>query len=77
MGNTINAQQIEDLKNNFLNDLRQARLDAHKKQTDIGVLDQCYVSFMEKNRKNPNLRTILKYLLSLGKTIKIVPIENI
>ncbi len=68
-----------DLKVALIGELIKARQEmgiSQKKLEELSGVKQPVIARMEKGVTSPQLDTILKLLLPLGKTLAVVPIEN-
>lgn len=55
---------------------RQEKGISQKKLEELSGVKQPIIARMEKGTTNPQIDTILKVLVPLGKTLTIVPLEN-
>ena len=55
---------------------RQEKGISQKKLEELSGVKQPVIARMEKGNTNPQLDTILKVLVPLGKTLAIVPLDN-
>ena len=68
-----------DLRVNLIGELIKARQErgiSQKKLEELSGVKQPIIARMEKGITSPQLGTVLKVLASLGKTLKVVPIES-
>ena len=68
-----------DLRVALIGELIQARQEkgrSQKKLEELSGVKQPVIARMEKGNTNPQLDTILKVLVPLGKTLAIVPLDN-
>lgn len=68
-----------DLRVSIITELIKARNEkkiTQKQLEELSGVKQPMLSRIEKNKTSPNLDTILKVLAPLGKTLKVVPIEE-
>lgn len=62
----------------LVGEMIQTRKDEHLSQRDleeISGIKQSVIARMESGRTDPHLSTILKLLVSMGKTLAVVPLE--
>lgn len=67
------------LRVDLISELIKARQEqgiSQKKLEELSGVKQPIISRMEKGSTSPQLETFLKVLAPLGKTLKVVPIEN-
>ncbi|MGD1822907.1 MAG: helix-turn-helix domain-containing protein, partial [Pleomorphochaeta sp.] len=63
----------------IISEIIKARNDkkiSQKKLEELSGVKQPIIARLETGKTNPRLDTLIKILAPLGKTIKIVPIEN-
>lgn len=68
-----------DLRVALIGELIKARQEkgiSQKKLEELSGVKQPVIARMEKGNTNPQLDTILKVLVPLGKTLAIVPLDN-
>ena len=68
-----------DLRADLINELIKARQEkgiSQKKLEELSGVKQPVIARMEKGSTNPQIKTVLKILAPLGKTLAIVPIDN-
>lgn len=76
---TENERAELDLRVAFLLELIEARKEkgiSQKELEELSGVRQPVIARVEKGTSIPNLNTVLKILLPLGKTLKIVPLEK-
>lgn len=68
-----------DLRVALIGELIKARQEkgiSQKKLEELSGVKQPIIARMEKGSTNPQIDTVLKILLPLGKTLAVVPLEN-
>lgn len=70
---------LSDVRTSIISEIIKARNDkkiSQKKLEELSGVKQPIIARLETGKTNPRLDTLIKILAPLGKTIKIVPIEN-
>lgn len=77
----LTAEEIAetDLQVALINEIIKARNEkgySQKKLEELSGVKQPIIARMEKGSTSPQIKTILKLLMPLGKTLAIVPLEK-
>ncbi len=78
--NHFTSEEIAEnnLMAELVGEMIQVRKDEHLSQRDLEAISgikQSVIARMESGRTDPHLSTILKLLVSMGKTLAVVPLE--
>ena len=81
--NALGLSKEEQIENEFKAKVISALMDARKEQgitqtewEEISGVSQPMIARIERDRVDPQIGTLIRLLLPLGKTIGIVPIEQ-